>query len=43
MPKGLLIGRLQDVRPTADKLFQQAVIVPQVQYSDLDIVFVIKN
>jgi len=43
MPKGLLVGRVQDVQPTADKLFQQAVIAPEVQYSKLDVIFIIKN
>ncbi len=43
MPKGLLIGKIQQVSNTADKLFQQAVIIPKVKYSKLTVVFVIKK
>lgn len=43
MPKGLLIGKIQEIRTTQDKLFQQALIVPLVKYSNLDTVFVLKN
>lgn len=43
LPKGLLIGKVQEIRLSPDKLFQQAVIMPQVGYSKLDAVFVIKN
>jgi len=42
-PRGLLIGKVQDTRLTADKLFQQAIVLPRVKYSKLDVVFVIKN
>lgn len=42
-PKGLLIGKIQEIKMTEDKLFQQAVIIPRVKYSDLKTVFVIKN
>lgn len=43
VPKGLLIGKIQEVKSTQDKLFQQALVIPSVKYSDLDAVFVIKN
>jgi len=42
-PKGLLIGRVQEVKVSPDKLFQQAVVIPRIRYQKLDIVFVIKN
>lgn len=43
VPRGLLIGKIQEIRNSNDKLFQQAVIIPRVKYTDLEIVFVIKN
>lgn len=43
IPKGLLIGKIQEIKITQDKLFQQALIIPSVKYSRLDTVFVIKN
>ncbi len=43
VPEGLFIGTVQQVRLSQDKLFQQAVITPRVKYSNLDMVFVIKN
>jgi len=43
IPRGLLIGKIQEVRSTGDKLFQQAVVVPRIKYSKMDVVFVIKN
>jgi len=43
IPKGLLIGKIQEIRTTQDKLFQQALVIPQVKYSSLDQAFVIKN
>lgn len=42
-PRGLLIGKIQEVRSTGDQLFQQAVINPRIKYSKLNMVFVIKN
>lgn len=42
MPKGLLIGKIQEIRQTGDKLFQQAIVMPRVKYSKLDMVFVVK-
>lgn len=42
-PKGLLIGKVQEIGDSPDKLFQQAVIAPRVRYHELEMVFVIKN
>lgn len=43
IPRGLLIGKIQETRATGDKLFQQAVVTPRIKYSKMDIVFVIKK
>jgi rod shape-determining protein MreC len=43
VPKGLLIGKIQETGNSQDKLFQQALITPRVKYSKLDVVFVIKK
>lgn len=43
IPKGLLIGRIQEIKISDDKLFQQALLVPRVRYSELETVFVIKG
>lgn len=43
VPRGLFIGKIQEISMTADKLFQQAVITPRVKYSDLRVVSVIKK
>jgi rod shape-determining protein MreC len=43
LPRGLLIGNIQEVGVSVDKLFQQAVVVPAVKYRDLDMVFVIRD
>ncbi len=42
IPRGLLIGKIQEVRSSEDRLFQQAVITPLVKFSKLRVVFVIK-
>jgi len=42
-PKGLLIGKIKEVRMSQDRLFQEAIVAPRVKYSKLDIVFVIKS
>lgn len=42
-PRGLLIGKIQEIKSTEDKLFQQAVITMRSRYSKLDVVFVVKN
>jgi len=43
IPKGLLIGKVAEVRSTADKLFQQALVIPKVKYADLSTVFIVKG
>lgn len=43
IPRGLLLGKIQEVRLSPDHLFQQAVISPPIEFSKLKIVFVIKN
>ena len=43
LPKGFLVGKIQQVGTTPDKLFQQAIIVPAVRYSQLEVVFVVKK
>jgi len=43
IPKGLLIGKVQEVMNSPDRLYKQAIITPRVKYSDIDIVFVVKN
>lgn len=42
MPKGLYVGKVQEVHPSDDHLFQQAVVTSPVQASKLKIIFVIK-
>jgi len=43
VPRGLLVGKIQEVKASPDKLFQQAIIIPRVRYQKLDMVFVIKK
>jgi rod shape-determining protein MreC len=43
IPRGLLIGKINEVKTSEDRLFQQAIIIPRVKYSNLDLVFVIKK
>jgi rod shape-determining protein MreC len=43
LPKGLLIGKILEIRTTSDKLFQQAIVALRIKYTDLESVFVIKN
>ncbi len=43
VPKGLLIGKIQQVENAQDKLFQKASVNAKVKYSDLEVVFIIKN
>lgn len=43
MPKGLLIGTLQESRFSSDRLFQQATLVSPVKLDHLRYVFVIMN
>lgn len=43
IPKGLLIGTLQETRFSGDRLFQQASLVTPVRFDRLRYVFVIEN
>lgn len=43
MPRGLFIGTIREVKPSPDRLFQQALLSPAVQFFKLDLVFVIKS
>lgn len=43
MPRGLLVGKIDKVFQSEDKLFQQATIIPAADVSDLKVVFAIKN
>lgn len=43
MPRGLLIGALQEPGLTADRLYQRASLVSPVKFEDLRYVFVIKD
>ncbi|MCX6761995.1 MAG: rod shape-determining protein MreC [Candidatus Moranbacteria bacterium] len=42
IPRGLLVGKVKEVKVSDDRLFQKAVVVSRVKYSNLDTVFVIK-
>lgn len=42
IPRGLLVGKIKEIKKSQDKLFQEASIIPRVKYSQLDIVFAIK-
>lgn len=42
-PKGLLIGNVEDVVPSPDRLFKKGIISPPVDFSSLRFVFVIKD
>lgn len=42
-PKGFLIGEVQAIRNTPDKLFQQALITAKAKYTDLEMVFIVKK
>lgn len=43
VPKGLLIGTLQNTRLSSDRLFHQATIISPVQFNHIRYVFVIQN
>lgn len=43
MPKGLLIGTLQEPRLSGDRLFREASLISPVKLDDLRYLFVIKN
>lgn len=43
LPKGLLVGKIQEPKASLDQIFQEAIVTAPLKYSNLDIVFVIKN
>jgi rod shape-determining protein MreC len=43
IPRGFFIGKVQEIKLSEDKLFQQASINPRVKYSRLDVVFAVKK
>ncbi|PJA87854.1 MAG: rod shape-determining protein MreC [Candidatus Moranbacteria bacterium CG_4_9_14_3_um_filter_40_7] len=43
LPKGLLVGKIQEPKVSLDRIFQGATVAVPVKYSNLDVVFVIKN
>lgn len=43
VPRGLLVGTVQQVRPSNDRLFQQAVISSPINVSKLETVFIVKE
>lgn len=43
LPRGLYVGKVMEIRPSADHLFQQAVISSPVNFSSLELVFVITH
>lgn len=43
MPRGLLVGKIDKVFQSEDKLFQQAAIIPAGNISNLKVVFAIKK
>lgn len=43
LPRGLYVGKIQEIHPSNDHLFQQATVASPVQIAKLQFVFVIKN
>ena len=43
IPRGLLVGKIKEVKNLEDRLFQKAVVVSRIKYSKLDTVFAIKK
>lgn len=43
MPKGLLVGTIQEPRFSGDRLFQRASLVSPIKFSNLRFVFIIQN
>jgi rod shape-determining protein MreC len=43
LPKGLLVGEIQEPKASLDRIFQGATVAAPVKYSNLDVVFIIKN
>jgi rod shape-determining protein MreC len=42
IPRGLLVGKIKEIKASQDRLFQKAVVTSRLKYSKLDVVFVIK-
>lgn len=42
IPRGLLVGKIKEIKVSDDRLFQRATIVSRIKYSNLDVVFAIK-
>lgn len=42
-PAGFFIGHIRDIRPDTDNVFQQALVVPPISFSDLRVVSVVKK
>jgi rod shape-determining protein MreC len=43
MPRGLLIGKANEISQSQDRLFQKAIVTSATKFSSLQFVFVIKN
>ncbi|MDD3487287.1 MAG: rod shape-determining protein MreC [Candidatus Moranbacteria bacterium] len=43
MPRGITIGKIGKVSQSANKLFQEASVIPAVDFSELRIVFIVKQ
>lgn len=43
LPRGLFIGNVRSIQLSPDRLFQEAAVVSPVQFSRLEVVFVIKS
>lgn len=43
MPRGILVGKIREIRATQDRLYQQATVELPLKHSDLHMVFVIKE
>ena len=43
IPRGLLLGTINEISLSPDRLFQQAVVSPALDFSRLNIVFIIKS
>lgn len=43
IPRGLLIGKIKEIQISQDKLFQGALVASRVKYTNLDMVFIVKN
>ena len=43
LPRGLLVGKVGQVRQSEDKLFQQAVVFPAADLGSLKVVFIVKK